>query len=55
MKSAVLKIRLEVGRSFNQNRSIIADYHWIPHWKCTVKFVLPNWTLLHHMLKWVRK
>ena len=40
------KYGLEVGRSFIQNRNIITDYHWLPHWKCTVNL---SWTLLGHI------
>ena len=27
---------------FIQNRHFIADYQWLLHWKCTVKYVLPG-------------
>ena len=36
------KMRLEVDQLFIKSRNIITDYHWLPHWKCTVNFVLPN-------------
>ena len=39
----VLKITIRSCQSFIQIWHFIVDYQWFPHWKCTVKFVPPNW------------
>ena len=42
MKYTVPKTRVE-------NWSVIySKYTDLPHWKCTVNFVLPNWNLFGH-------
>ena len=49
----VLEIRLPVGRSFIH----IIDYHWLPHWKCIVKFLFAKLDIAqsYYVLKLIRK
>ena len=55
ISEAVLKITIRSWPVIYSNRHFIVDYQWLPHWKCTVKYVLPNWIWSVIYQKWVRK
>ena len=50
--SSIADTTNNIGQSFIQNRNIIIDYHWLPHWKCTVNL---SYQIGSDTLKWAGK